>query len=419
MHNTLKLTFVALAVSVTLTACKSTNGTRVVEKPKTIQAVETEQETANPTKKENRPAEPAKTVQPSKPATQPNSVEQPKPSEPVVPPTVAEEVKPAVSKVKAVNEDSAGKFWRVIPLSNGGLLSDAGDARREEREHFVLPSGEEALSPFVADEDDKTRNYYLALDLGTSDNKNPFIISLQKSGETYLGKHEGQYKDSKLEGEKIVRIDEDGEAVTQKVDAINYLYINQPYSSYGALYTNENDSNLFHIRLKTGREGQRQTQEGSGSNFAEYGAFTYNNGAAKWNEGLVGDATYKGNVIARVERTENGKTTATAPQLDGDVTLTLHLNNDWSKNKLSGEVNSKTLGTIQLAESTLPDARILRESISFNGEPIVKGNDSFSGYYSTQLVGDKLNDAVGNIELESDNDEGITKYNAVFGGTKQ
>lgn len=416
MHNTLKLTLIALAVSTTLTACKSTDGTRVVEKPKTIQAVETEQETANPTKKENRPAEPAKTVQPPKPATQP------KPSEPVVPLTVAEEVKPTVSKVKAVNEDSTGKFWRVIPLSTLSSPSDAGDARREEREHFVMPSWEDGRSPFVADENDKERNSYLILDLGTNEKSTPFTISLQQPGASYLGKHEGQYKDSKLLGKKIIGIDEDDEVVTEHVDAINYLYINQPYSSYGALYTNENDSNLFHIRLSTGRDGKRVGSEGnSGSSYSEYGVWDLVNGSAKWNNELIGEATYKGDVIARIVENRDGKAVAHIPKLDGSVEITLNLNNDWDKSRLKGEINSNTLGMIELTESKLGEARYFRDFISFSGEAKATNHEALSGDYRTQLVGQNLNDVVGNITIENDDtpNNGIIKYDAVFGGTKQ
>lgn len=418
MRSTLKLTLAAVAVSIALSGCKSTNGARVVEKPKAVQtqAVETPEKTAKSDDNSDSAKQPTPTVTPSEPV---KPAEPPK-TEPVKPVTSIEEVKPAISKVKEVNTDSTGKYWRVIHIAAHKSPNDTSDARREEREHFVLPESEEDISPFVADEDEKAHNFYLELDLGTQDKVHPFVIPLQKANASYLGKHEGQYKDSKLEGEKIVSIDEDGEVITEKIDAINYLYFNQPYSSYGALYTNENDSNLFHVSLSTGRDGQRKKQDDSSTSFAEYGAFTYNNGTAKWNEGLVGEATYHGNVIARVERNENGKTTATAPQLDGDVKLTLNLSNDWGKNKLYGEINSKTLGTIQLSETTLADPRALRDSISFSSEePIVKGQKEFYGFYSTQFVGEKLNDVVGTIELESDNTEGITKYNAVFGGTKQ
>lgn len=432
MRSTLKLTLTALAVSVALTGCKSTEGTRVVEKPKAIQtqAVENPEKpaksdstsTSKPAKP-TAPVTPVKPVVPFKPTEPAKPVEPSKPMEPAKPIEPTEPTKPVTpTAVKAVNEDSSGKYWRVIPLSTLSSPSDAGDARREEREHFVMPSWEDGRSPFVADENDKERNSYLILDLGTNKKSTPFTISLQQPGASYLGKHEGQYKDSKLLGKKIIGIDEDDEVVTEHVDAINYLYINQPYSSYGALYTNENDSNLFHIRLSTGRDGKRVGSEGnSGSSYSEYGVWDLVNGSAKWNNELIGEATYKGDVIARIVENRDGKAVAHIPKLDGSVEITLNLNNDWDKSRLKGEINSNTLGMIELTESQLGDSRYFRDFISFSGEAKATNHEALSGDYRTQLVGQNLNDVVGNITIENDDtpNNGIIKYDAVFGGTKQ
>ncbi|MEG9546265.1 hypothetical protein V6W75_09740 [Mannheimia sp. HC-2023] len=449
MQSKLKLTLAAVAVSVALSGCKSTDGARVVEKPKTEQAVEitkkpaksenagsnkpdTKAETTTPTKPDTpvkpkpseqpKPVVPVKPTEPAKPAEPKQPIEQPKPAEPTEPTKPIEEKpvepqKPTPSTaVKPVNEDSSGKLWRVIPLANNGLLSDAGEVRREDRDHFVHPDADGSKSPFVADEDDKSHNYYLVLNLGTEDKENVRIPTLISNGESYLGKHSGVLNDNKLEGKQLLVGNKDMPDAKQ----INYLYINQPYSSYGALFTNENDSSLFNIRLTTGRDGKKQSAEGSGSSYAEYGVFDIVNGKAQWKDGLVGDAIYKGNVIARFEKTVDGKTIAYAPQLDGDVTLKLHLDNEWEKNKLTGEIDSVTLGKIKLDESELPDAKYLRESISFkdSGISYIEKDNHLSGYYSTKFVGENLNDAIGTIELESDEEEGITKYNAVFGGTK-
>lgn len=412
MRSTLKLTLAALAVSIALTGCKSTEGARVVEKPKAVQAVEITDKSPNTDLSEvNTPKNsgtPSTSDQPIKPITPVNPIE-PKPATPI-------------STVKAVNEDSTGKFWRAIPLSTHSSLNDAGSARREDRNHFVLPESEEALSPFIADEDDKERNSYLILDLGTRDQAHPFVIPLQQAGTSYLGKHEGQYRDSALAGKKIIRINENDDVVTEAVDTINYLYVNQPYSSYGTIYTNENDSNLFHIRLSTGRNGKRPASEGNNSsNYSEYGVWNLVDGKATWNSELIGQATYKGDVIARIVENKNGKTIASVPKLDGDIEITLNLNNDWDKSRLKGEINSNTLGMIELTESQLGDSRYFRDFISFSGEAKATNHEALSGDYRTQLVGQNLNDVVGNITIENDDtpNNGIIKYDAVFGGTKQ
>lgn len=466
MRSTLKLTLTALAVSVALTGCKSTEGAHVVaDKKEEVQAVEMTKKTAKPngtvtsqpnnaTNKiektnptaaevtkpiEAKPITPIQPTEPTQPVDEEEKDEPAEPNKPVTPnepaapaeqPTTpapstteqpAEPVKPEPVKPthKPVNEDQAGKYWRVIALADGGNLSDGGDARRESRDQFVLPEEESHRSPFNADEDNKAYNYLINLDLGTQEQKNVNTKNLQ-TGESYLGKHSGQFQDLKLEGETIIAVNDDGEVSTGKADTVHYLYVNQPYSSYGAFYTNENDSNLFHIRLSTGRDGKKKAENGFGSYYAEYGVFNIVNGKPKWNENLIGDATYKGEVIARVEQTDGDKITASEPKFDGDVTLTLHLDNDWDKNKLVGHINSKTLGKITLEESALPEthAKISRDFISFNGETTVE-NSNFEGNYYTQFAGENLNDVVGKVELEADVEKGISKYNAVFGGTKQ
>lgn len=399
MYKLCKLTFAAMAVSLTLSGCKSTENARVVnvsEKPKQILT-----DVAEPEKK-------ADERNPSQSQEKNELLE----SEIFVPTSTAVL---SASSGKAVNLDSREKSWRMLPLAKEGVLIDGSQNRRENREHFVLSEDFADNSPFSATEEDKPYNHYLVLDLGENDGRDPHLIRLQKEGESYLGKHIGQYKDSRLEGEKMVK----GGAV-QKVDTLNYLYVNQAHSSYGALYTNENDANLFHLHLSTGRDGKKKTAEGSGASYAEYGVWDFVNDKPKWNEGLTGDATYKGEVIARVVRNVDGNPIAEAPKFDGSVEITLSLNNDWDKNKLNGEIHSHTLGKIDLTESTLPDARYLTDFVSFNGETATATPD-FSGYYYTQFAGKKLDDVVGSIEIENDNepDNGIIKYDAVFGGSKQ
>lgn len=413
MYKLCKLTFAAMAVSLTLSGCKSTENARVVnasEKPKQIvteaaEPTETPRSTVNHTTANAQPKNEA--VIESAASTPSTS------SSPVASVTPVSSITP--TRTNAINQDSREKYWRMLPLAKEGTLIDGSQNRRENREYFVLPEDLADNSPFSAAEDDKPYNHYLVLDLGENDGRDRNLIRLQKEGESYLGKHIGQYRDNRLEGEKITH-----SGAAQKADTINYLYVNQPYSSYGAIYTNENDANLFHLHLSTGRDGKKKTAEGSGASYAEYGVWDFVNGKPKWNEGLTGDATYKGEVIARVVRNVDGNPIAEAPKFDGTVEITLSLNNDWDKNKLNGEIHSHTLGKIDLTESTLPDARYLTDFVSFNGETAT-ANPDFSGYYYTQFAGKKLDDVVGSIEIENDNepDNGIIKYDAVFGGSKQ
>lgn len=404
MNKSFKLTFAALMVSFALSGCKSTENVRVVnisEKQRHIVTERTELEKKVDELK-------SKSQLQQKPKLK-NEVE----SAVLVSSTPA--VVLTANSGNAVNVDSREKFWRMLPLAKESSLIDGSQNRRENREHFVLIEELADNSPFSATEEDKPYNHYLILDLGENDGRNRNFIRLQKEGESYLGKHIGQYKDSRLEGEKVM-----DSGIAQKADTLNYLYVNQAHSSYGALYTNENDANLFHLHLSTGRAGKKKNAESSDVNYAEYGVWDFVGSQPKWNDGVVGDATYKGDVIARVVHNVDGNPIAEVPKFDGTVEITLSLNNDWDKNKLNGEIHSHTLGKIELTESSLPDARYLTDLVSFNGETAT-ANPDFSGYYYTQFAGEKLDDVVGSIEIEnvSEPDNGIVKYDAVFGGTKQ
>lgn len=90
--------------------------------------------------------------------------------------------------------------------------------------------------------------------LGAGD-KDSYFKNLNQKGDKHLGIHSGVYEDANLEGN------------TKK---INYLYVNQPYSSYGALFTDQKDSHLFNVRLTAGRDDVKE----NGDSYAEYGVFT-------------------------------------------------------------------------------------------------------------------------------------------------
>ncbi|TRB50479.1 hypothetical protein FEB11_14005, partial [Mannheimia haemolytica] len=80
--------------------------------------------------------------------------------------------------------------------------------------------------------------------------------------------------------------------------------------------------------------------EGSNANSAEYSVYTLQGKTGKWNNEVLGDAEYKGNLIARIEKQMDGKTVIEAPKVDGEVTLSLHLDNNWANNTLEGKVTS-------------------------------------------------------------------------------
>ncbi|VEB25662.1 Uncharacterised protein [Actinobacillus lignieresii] len=415
MRSTFKLTLAAIAVSFVITGCKSSHGPSVVAKnsePQPIQITKEKDKKEESNKANNIPAKPElpKPVQPAKPVT---PAETPKQPEPIVPtpekPAQPEQpAQPDIPKNKpyasGINEDSKGQAWRVVALSRNGSLLNISEYRKDHLDSLTKSKN----SPLGNSEEfgETEYNHFLSFELGQNEQGSPFIKNLNQKGNNYLGQHSGIYQDSKIVGDS---------------NKINYLYVNQPYSSYGALFTDANNSNLFHVQLSTGRDGRRIISEGeSGASYAEYGVYTLNGQTAKWNNGLVGDAVYQGNVIARIEKQIDNETVVFAPQVDGDVTLNLHLDNNWTDSKLSGKVNSTTIGEIKLEESKLAPATYLVDHIGFNGE--AKANNSLKGFYSVEFAGPKLNDAVGSIELENEtgdiNNNDITKYNAVFGAVK-
>ncbi|HGO5856730.1 TPA: hypothetical protein ACK3JJ_001364 [Mannheimia haemolytica] len=471
MRSTFKLTLAALAVSIVLSGCKSSQGPSIVADsppPKEITATDgndkektdnKEKKSAQPNKSDPQPDKPANAKDPVKPDTEtnkpskkdkeytppatekidnssvqpdkmvPNPIEnkendsnKPNPKEsdsdnndkvtegnkPNAPTETVNKDKEAEKSnkenkedssnntpninfdgAKPIDTDSKGSPYRVINLNPRKSVVNASAMQKVDFDSFTDESVEN--SPFVSSDTEKEYNNTLVFGLGAGD-KDSYFKNLNQKGDKHLGIHRGTYEDEKIEGDS---------------QAINYLYVNQPYSSYGALFTNENDSHLFSVHLAAGQKGENTR----GDAYAEYGVFSNED---KWNENLVGNATYKGQTIARVVRTEEGKQVASLPQFDGDVTLNLDLAENWEDSKLSGQINSKTLGKISLNETQITPSSTVNSNLSFGEEATVEGNDSFEGEYHVEFTGPNLEDAVGGVELENEE----LKYNAVFGATK-
>ncbi|HHW7579143.1 TPA: hypothetical protein ACU21O_000590 [Mannheimia haemolytica] len=471
MRSTFKLTLAALAVSIVLSGCKSSQGPSIVADsppPKEItttdgndkeksdnkekkpeepnksnpqpdkpanpkEPVKPDTETNKPSKRDKEHTPPATekidnpSVQPDKIAPNPNENKEndsnkPNPKEsdsdnndkapegnkPNAPTETVNKDKEAekskeenkedssnntpninLDGAKPIDTDSKGSPYRVINLNPRKSVVNASAMQKVDFDSFTDESVEN--SPFVSSDTEKEYNNTLVFELGAGD-KDSYFKNLNQKGDKHLGIHRGTYEDEKIEGDS---------------QAINYLYVNQPYSSYGALFTNENDSHLFSVHLAAGQKGENTR----GDAYAEYGVFSNED---KWNENLVGNATYKGQTIARVVRTEEGKQVASLPQFDGDVTLNLDLAENWEDSKLSGQINSKTLGKISLNETQITPSSTVNSNLSFGEEATVEGNDSFEGEYHVEFTGPNLEDAVGGVELENEE----LKYNAVFGATK-
>ncbi|HGO5814247.1 TPA: hypothetical protein ACK3JR_000068 [Mannheimia haemolytica] len=484
MHSTFKLTLAALAVSVVLTGCKSSQGPSVIadNPPKQITAPDSEngKKSTSPKPQSKQPNRPTTTVntatgnktssnpvvgntppakdntQPAPQSSQPNSdkatnavpmpagthkkeepstssatttenketnnvnvqndkaPEEPKQPEttntekpqgnqtesnqtdnannqPVEPPAKPENTDPEITFTHpAVNVDIKGKPFRIIRLNPQNTVVNQSDMRHAEADDGLADISPD--SPFRSSEKDKEYNHELVFDLGVSTKENSYQ-NINTKGENHLGIHRGAYTDPKLEGNS---------------QTINYLYVNQPYSSYGALFTDNKDSRLFSVHLTSGQKNDENNEKA----YAEYGVFT---GDQKWNDNLVGNAVYKGQAIARIIRNVGDEQVASLPEFDGNVTLNLNLTEDWDNSTLSGEIDSKSIGKkIILNNTDIRPASYISNNLRFGGEATVEGDDNFEGGYDVDFTGPNLEDAVGGVELENKK----LKYNAVFGATK-
>lgn len=255
---------------------------------------------------------------------------------------------------------------------------------------------------------------------------------IQKGGK-YAGLHKGSYKSTTgLDYPKIIELDDKSfehgsqAVIAKKIDYknkdINYLFINNPYSSYGALFVDRLNSNLF-VESFTDQN----------SNFK---AGYYIKDGVEYNmESLQGKTfAYKGNIIAIADRgiPNTNVIVSDEPTVDGDITFKIKFKEKADSNELSDVViNSKLLGNdIKLK---IPDWEEKR-NCAFN--TICRGDDGDESIIyqtmSLDIVDKDANDVVGNVffgfnqKHEDDGrysnklpKNGVVYYFGTFGATKQ
>ena len=251
---------------------------------------------------------------------------------------------------------------------------------------------------------------------------------IQKGGK-YSGLHKGSYKSTTgLDYPKVIELDDKSfehgsdKLIIKKADYnnkdVNYLFINNPYSSYGALFIDRHSSNVF-IESFTDQD----------SNFK---AGYYIKDGVEYNmESLQGKTfAYKGNIIAIAQRAiPNTKVTVSdEPTVDGDITFKIKFKEKADSNEFSDFViNSKLLGN----DIKLERLKSCSESFDYCGfySPNNLIDDSIS--LELNIVDKDANDVVGAIHslfyrekkngLYSDKlpENGLLEYQGVFGATKQ
>ncbi|MDH2998803.1 hypothetical protein A1D22_02900 [Pasteurellaceae bacterium LFhippo2] len=264
------------------------------------------------------------------------------------------------------------------------------------------------------------------LDGGSINEKVKFDLNTLKNPDgSILGVHSGKIVNEGFVGEVISYYPKETKDLTE----INYLVVNQPYSSYGVLFSNENDQRFFAVGQRAGSLNN-STAIANFSDTNEYSATSTvvdSNSLItehRWNDAVLGDAIYKGQVIANTERAAY-LVNQTLPKIDGTVTLNAHFDSKKDASYVSGAINSDTLGKIELPKANIVGAdQILAMTgyaVSGNNVHATKGSDSFVGKYETRFVGENFNDVIGRVNLTNDKAVGkeMKHYNAVFGATKQ
>ncbi|MGX3022201.1 hypothetical protein [Ursidibacter sp. B-7004-1] len=386
MNTTFKISALALFVSVTTTGCIINDKSSDVKAPTQV---------TQPSTTQNSSTEPTTQKSPSEQTT-PASVASNSSTAAVQPTSPAVPGTSATPNETASVVDSQGKKWRIVNQDTfDNTFVDYISAGRIKGDLKDNPPTVISFGDFLRlkegfqdsyEHNDVIKNVVL-------DPKIQFDLDelSKKDGKPLLGTHSGSVK------------------IAQKnTPEMNYLFTNQPYSSYGAIFTDHNNSALFAVIQSAGKQG-------SNAEFKVYDEDA--KGRLTWNENVAGDATYKGNVIA-VTLNKTNKLVS-APKEDGTITLNAHFGETWEKSTVSGTLQSNTVGTIDLPKANI-DRRpnYITDGIGaaqyYSNKHM--NNSNITGTYNVAFGGKNLNDAVGKIDL---NIAPNTEYLATFGATKQ
>ncbi len=249
---------------------------------------------------------------------------------------------------------------------------------------------------------------------------------------------------NKLSGNKLGTfsgiVNGDGYVVQDEAarQGLHYVFVNQPYSTYGILYTPTlEDPKIFatrHVALT------RVADDGSKLN---------------------GNATYKGSVVASMHTYERVKDIFNENKEeidvdgksfvkdDGSVSINVRMNGTTQKPMMDGVINSKTIGEIKLSGHEIVDKTTILgagvSAISDKNKHEVNAGKAVharaTGDYEATFGGKDYSDVVGTVGLykhvdvgsfdKNDHSKGlgeikeggktyiIGRYEATFGATKQ
>lgn len=411
------MTALAIVVSFGLTGCLTSNDSPADVKPAT--PIAKEEQGKPQTKPTTKPEEPKPTTKPeeSKPTTKP---------EESTPTTKPEETKPQPEPEKIVSVDSKNNKWRIIAM-NGDNASLSNKVHNESHNGYngtmLSRDARDTYAPEECDVFNCTGsvihnhggvNAITAFDLDEL---------AQKDGKPFLGVHSGTFTDNDLSGYVVdAYTNEKGELVTTAKDAknVNYLFVNQPYSSYGMFYTNENDVSAFFQGLRAGKE-DTDNEFTVVRNQVVRGQTT---DKIIWNDSMKGNATYKGQAIALVSTYQppHFEELRHIPKVDGTITLNAQFGDRWERTYISdAELDSNTIGKVALGKAAIHLYGSFGEAST---KEAIGSGYKLGGEYEAQFYGKDFNDVAGRVSLRLPQDAkpnkgDVVRYTAVFGGTKQ
>ena len=233
-----------------------------------------------------------------------------KQNKPIVPPTVPT---PTTGTDFNSTKTAHGKEWRYIDIAKN--ISNDGPHNDE----YVY-------SPYV-----NSSVHMPAVNVSSGSG----VVNFNKLSGNQLGKFSGKATDQ----DYVI----DDEAAR---NGLNYLFVNQPYSTYGVLYTtnSERPTELVTRPVAFVRVNEDESK-------------------------FTGNATYKGGVIAQIsayERTastwgwsedkdEIGWDRKDFIKDDGSVTINVKMNGTTEKPTMDGVINSKTIAQIKLTANEVQD----------------------------------------------------------------
>ena len=327
----------------------------------------------------------------------------------------------AAEKLKPVNlVDKNGVEWRIINIQSNGPSNNTTEYRYGGYSGSLYNYGYSG----------EPRSFFNERGVNAITNLNFNELS-EKDGKPFLGVHQGKKEDPDFSGKIVTKVKRDRGTIRvvelEDAKAFNYLYVNQPYSTYGALFTNGHDVKFFSVAQKAEENrsaGYNSTYPVWKEEVVERNGQSIRTGKIIWNDAVAGEATYKGQVIASVTKADiEGNDLSgirSEPVLDGTVTLKAKFDKDPERNSIEGEINSNLIGKIVL-EKNLDQSKTYRRGMATNETMNIK-EASWDNDYEVNFYGKDLNDAVGKVDLTNRSYKEIgdvIQYNAVFGATKQ